>query len=220
MTMSGWAEARWLVREAFADAAALAFPVRCAGCGADGRVLCAACRVALVPRVSRRTLEGGLSVWSGGEFDGMPARVLRAAKQTGQGALAAGLAPLLRASAEAAASSAAVDVIVRVPSSRAAVRRRGFVPLEQIAARARLCTTGGLRVVRPVADQRGLDEASRHRNADGSMRVRRVVAGLRVLVVDDVVTTGATLHEAAAALRAAGAVSVVAATVLQTPRRR
>ena len=212
MTMSGWAEARWLVREAFADAAALAFPVWCAGCGADGRVLCAACRVALVPRVSRRTLEGGLSVWSGGEFDGMPARVLRAAKQTGQGALAAGLAPLLRASAAA--------VIVRVPSSRAAVRRRGFVPLEQIAARARLCTTGGLRVVRPVADQRGLDEASRHRNAEGSMRVRRVVAGLRVLVVDDVVTTGATLHEAAAALRAAGAVSVVAATVLQTPRRR
>ena len=76
---------------------------------------------------------------------------------------------------------------------------------------------------RRVADQAHLDKRSRARNLGGSMAVgvawRGVVQGATCVVVDDVVTTGATLAEAARALHDAGARHVVAATCATTPRR-
>ncbi|RSN55575.1 phosphoribosyltransferase family protein, partial [Actinomadura sp. WAC 06369] len=77
-----------------------------------------------------------------------------------------------------------------------------------------------LRLRRRVADQAGLTAARRAANLRGAIEVRAPVAGRRVVLVDDVVTTGASLSEAARALRAAGAEVVGAATVAMTPRRR
>jgi predicted amidophosphoribosyltransferase len=71
---------------------------------------------------------------------------------------------------------------------------------------------------RAAADQRGLGRAERLENLRGGMLARRA-EGIRVVIVDDVVTTGATLLEAARALRAAGAVVVGAATIAATPLR-
>ncbi len=79
-----------------------------------------------------------------------------------------------------------------------------------------------LRHTRPVADQARLGRAERTANLRGALATREasraLVVGATCLVVDDVVTTGATLAEAARALRRAGARHVAAATVAATPR--
>lgn len=120
-------------------------------------------------------------------------------------------------------------LVVPVPETRSAARRRGDDPVGRLAAAAvaRLDDPGvvrsaGLRHARRVADQSRLGRAGRAANLAGALRVpeaaRPAVEGSVCVVVDDVVTTGATLAEAARALRAAGASYVAAATVAATPR--
>lgn len=134
-----------------------------------------------------------------------------------------------------------VTLLVPIPSARAARRRRGHDPVRSVtAAAARELGRRGLPAVlapvlrqgRRVADQAGLGAAERAANLSGAFTVvpgartllRPAQArgrGLRVILVDDVVTTGATLAEAARAVRAAGAevsaAVTVAATMLRAP---
>lgn len=115
-------------------------------------------------------------------------------------------------------------VLVPVPSSRAAVRARGHDHAARLAGAAagRLGVRSSALLVpaRRVSDQAGLDAAGRADNLRGALRARRPLAGVHVVVVDDVVTTGATLVEAHRALVQAGAIVVGAAVVAATPRRR
>ena len=90
--------------------------------------------------------------------------------------------------------------------------------VELVARRAGLRTERLLTVARVAADQRGLDREARRRNVANSLRAHHA-AGLRIVVIDDVVTTGATLEEAARALRASGAEVIGAATIAATARR-
>jgi predicted amidophosphoribosyltransferase len=80
-----------------------------------------------------------------------------------------------------------------------------------------------LRLRRPVADQAGLDAPARARNLEHAMAVRQAwesaLPGAVCLIVDDVLTTGATLVEAARELRRNNAREVLAATVCATLRR-
>jgi predicted amidophosphoribosyltransferase len=122
-------------------------------------------------------------------------------------------------------------LLVPVPTSPAARRARGDAPLVAVA-RAAVTDFGErevrcadvLRLRRPVADQAGLDAAARARNLEHAMTVRRpwesAVPGAVCLVVDDVLTTGATLLEAARELRRNNAREVLAATICATQRRR
>jgi predicted amidophosphoribosyltransferase len=127
-------------------------------------------------------------------------------------------------------------VLVPVPSAPRTVRARGHDPTHAITVRAaRQLTTGGLDVevrrlllVRAgVADQSGLDAAGRAANLAGSMHargraVRRLVHSrgqVRVVVCDDVLTTGSTAREAQRALEAVGLEVVRVATVAATARR-
>ena len=108
-------------------------------------------------------------------------------------------------------------MLVPVPSARRAVRRRGHDPVLRSARRAaatlrrsgqRGAVVPALRHRRRVADQAGLGRRQREQNLRGSLActrsVVRIVDGGCVLIVDDIVTTGATLRESARALVAAG----------------
>ncbi|MCU4671459.1 phosphoribosyltransferase family protein [Microbacterium fluvii] len=206
-----------VARRALVEALALLLPISCAGCGEHDVALCERCADALAPAPTLRVLEGGLRVWSGREFDGVMARVIRAVKADGRTGCARELAPALRAAA-VAAGWAPGTLVVPVPTSRAAYRRRGYRVVDLIARRAGLEVRPLLRARRRAADQRGLDREARRRNVAGAFAASGAT-GVRVVIVDDVVTTGATLAEAAAALRAAGAEVVGAAVVAGTPRR-
>lgn len=119
-------------------------------------------------------------------------------------------------------------LLVPVPPSAAATRRRGDDPVGALAVVTgrllrddRVALVRALRHTRPVADQARLGRADRAANLAGALEARASarprVAGAACLVLDDVVTTGATLAEAARALRGAGAAYVAAATVAATP---
>jgi predicted amidophosphoribosyltransferase len=112
------------------------------------------------------------------------------------------------------------------------VRARGHDPTGRLARRAAatcrralpsLRCAAVLRHARVVADQAGLDTAGRAANLHGALvvpsRLAVLVRGHQVVVVDDVLTTGATVQEAARALAAAGADVLAAATVAATARR-
>ena len=103
---------------------------------------------------------------------------------------------------------AAVDGVCFVPATAAAYRRRGFDHMELVARE--LCRQAGLPLMdvlarRPSRDQRELGQQERAANLTGTVDVVDDVSGLRLLVLDDVVTTGSTVRESARALLARGA---------------
>ncbi|PVW06128.1 phosphoribosyltransferase [Microbacterium sp. Gd 4-13] len=204
-----------VIRRALADALAFVLPVECAGCGAEDLALCAECLAALEPEPHSRVIDG-VEVWSGVRFEGRAARVVRTLKEEGRTALARPLGAALGAALAVLPAGAA---FVPVPTSTASMRRRGYRVPELLLRRAGVPVDRALRIVRATGDQRALGIDERRANVEHSL-VARGVAGRRVIVVDDVVTTGATLGEAVRALRAAGADVVGAATAAATPRRR
>lgn len=121
-------------------------------------------------------------------------------------------------------------LLIAVPSSKASTRARGRDPLGAVVAHAGarwraepVRVLPALRQVRRVRDQAGLTAAARRVNLAGAVgvtgRAAPEVVGSRCVLVDDVVTTGASLTAAAGALWAAGAVEVVAATICARERR-
>lgn len=183
------------------------------------------------------------STWAATPYDGPAGTALVAFKDGDRRDLERVLAPMLADAVSAAliwnghvravlASGNGPVFVVPVPSSPSAARRRGDAPLALLtrAALAQpacsevdLMVAPALRLRRRVADQAGLNHRQRAVNLEHAMQVRPrwqpSIHGVTCLLVDDVLTTGATLVEAARALRAAGAVHVAAATVAATPRR-
>ena len=205
------------VGDAAAGALSLVLPEWCAGCDEPDVGLCARCRELLLPRVRVRSLLPGLAVCSALDFSGVPARVLRAFKEDGRTGLARPLGGALAAAVARVEGAGAEVAIVPVPSSRRAFRRRGYETSALLARRGGLEPLRALSSRGAVADQRGLGREARAQNVAGTLRARGV-AGLSVIVVDDVLTTGATLREAVRALTAGGARVIGAATVAATAR--
>ncbi|MEY9947825.1 ComF family protein [Kitasatospora sp. GAS1066B] len=123
-------------------------------------------------------------------------------------------------------------LLVPVPSARRAVRARGHDATRRLArcAARRLSRAGlpcrvapVLRQRRQVADQAGLGAEQRQTNLHQALTVpyllQQALSGRQLILVDDLVTTGASLGEAARALRAVGAPPLAAATVAATARR-
>jgi ComF family protein len=143
-------------------------------------------------------------------------------KQRGQYARAGLLARLLAESICQQGGLAPSTRLVPVPASAASLHRRGFNPATEIArALGRslgLPVDRGLLVrTRDAPTQHSLGRQARSRNARDLFRATGAIAGLHLAVVDDVMTTGATLDAVSRALLDAGAASVIALAVARTP---
>ncbi|MFF3318241.1 ComF family protein [Streptomyces sp. NPDC003035] len=205
--------------------AGLVLPVACGGCGRPRTELCPRCREELAgpgPRRVRPLPEpAGLpAVHAAAPYADAVRSVLLTHKERGALSLAGPLGSALAGAVEAAAGRWDVSetgplLLVPVPSSRRSVRARGHDPTRRIAlaAAGRLRRRGRaarvvpvLRQRRNVADQSGLGARGRFANLAGALEVvsggARLMEGGRVVLVDDLMTTGASLTEAARALSA------------------
>lgn len=202
-------------------AAALAylFPVPCAGCEAEGPALCRRCAARLRPEVTAQVIPAVGEVVSALRYEGTTRDVVLAVKEGGRSGLVATLVPAFAVAVRTALDRHPGAVLVPVPPSASSRRRRGFDPVTLLALRAGVVLTPAFAPARPHEMQKGLGAEQRARNLEGVFTLRRAVTGCPVLLVDDVVTTGSTLAEAARVLAAGGADVRGAVTLAATPRR-
>lgn len=153
-------------------------------------------------------------------YEGVQARCIRRLKEEGETVLARPLGAALRSAVDEFSAGASQLVVVPIPTGRAAFRRRGYRVPEMLIRRAGLRVHRLLLPVRATADQRGLDVVQRGENVARSMRARHARDGADVVLIDDVITTGATLDEGARALTDAGFRVRGAVTLAATPRHR
>jgi predicted amidophosphoribosyltransferase len=214
----------------------------CVGCARPGRLLCPACRSALPSSAGvawpRPVPDGLVTPWATGEYADTLRAVVVGHKDRGQWSLARVLCGLLATAVRAAAGppDGVPLVLVGVPSRPGSTRRRGYDAtgaLVRGAVRllrresydavpaALLVSRGGVRT------QKDLTAPERAANLAGSMccpaaRLRWLAGrrtAVRVVLCDDVLTTGATAREAQRALAAVGLEPVAVAVVAATRRR-
>ncbi len=181
---------------------------RCRVCWAPSRILvCERCAL-------DDARDGFTELRTPFRFTGSVRRALLEAKFRGVTSL---LPPLAHVAARSTQPSWCVEVVVPVPLAALRRRRRGFNQAELIAkavgrTAGLMVATDRLARVREAQAQASLGAKERATNLEGVFTARGV-AGARVLLVDDVSTTGSTLDEAARALRGAGASAVFALAV-------
>lgn len=195
----------------------LVLPLECGGCGAPSTDWCDVCAAALAVRpdephlVTPRT-DPGVPVFSLGRYAGARRQAIVALKEHGRRDLTAPLSRALALGIHHLLGWGLLDLpctVVPAPTRRSAARRRGGDPVTRIAVAATaahpgLRTVAALRTRPFVRDSVGLTGTQRERNIAGRVRPVRPVRG-EVLLVDDIVTTGATARESVRALGAAGA---------------
>ncbi|MEO6942098.1 MAG: phosphoribosyltransferase family protein [Terrimesophilobacter sp.] len=209
-----------MAKEAILDALAVLFPVDCAGCEAPDRVLCPACFALFRGPVVEQVTASGVSVASAARYEGVVRAVLLAVKEKARTDAARRLGSAFRSAINHAASGSTSGVeVCPIPSSRDALRRRGFSPVEVLLRAAGLRAARVLRHTGSVVEQKLLGRSERESNLHGSFSARGSLVGRRFVIVDDILTTGATIGEAARAIRAAGGDVAGAATLAFTPRR-
>jgi ComF family protein len=215
-------------------------PGLCVACAASLYPLGTACPVCAEPEASpqpvlcarcRRQPPPFCAAVAPYRYGGELATALRRLKyggpaRSGRPDLARALAPLLAPALAQMVAMRRFDALVPVPLHAGRLRQRGFSQAELLAAQARRLAgvavpldPGLLVRLRPTQEQAGLGRAARMGNVARAFAVPgpvlRRALGAQVLLIDDVITTGATAAACARALRAAGAYSV---TVLALAR--
>lgn len=198
----------------------LVLPLECGGCGAPSTRWCADCAGQLglgpdQPRLVGPRIDPGVPVFALGRYAGARRRAIVAVKERGRTDLIPPLADALAGGVHRLLRWGLLDLpvtVVPAPTRRAAARRRGGDPVARIATAAlagqpAAVVLPALRMTALARDSVGLGTAARERNVAGRVLLRRRCRGRlagEVLLVDDVVTTGATARESVRVLRTAG----------------
>ena len=205
----------------------LLFPTRCYGCNRLGLAICTECRREWIPHYYKTHLQD-LRVHSALLYTPTASKIILAAKENSiQGAEDLLISALTHVLHKAKLDSRYFQ-LVPIPSSKASQRRRGrsFIVdvTKRISREVGLPINDCLQLSRRVQDQSGLTREQRKINLDGAFSVKpgAILRG-DLILIDDVVTTGATLIEAARALNSQGfhdigTVSAVTACVAQPLR--
>jgi len=198
----------------------LVLPLECGGCGAPSTRWCPACAQKLAvkadePHLITPRVDPGVPVLSLGRYAGARREAIVAVKEHGRADLIAPLAIALRAGLVRLLTWGVVPIpltVVPAPTRRPAPRRRGGDPVTRMARAATADLRGvdvvqALRLRALVRDSVGLSSADRQRNIAGRVKITKPVEVLAndLLVVDDIVTTGATASESVRVLQVAGA---------------
>jgi ComF family protein len=208
-----------MIRQIFDQAVDLLYPHTCNHCGRVGRAWCEHCRAVLEAypfTLAERELDSGLHVLSVGPHEGLLRDAIHAFKFDG----ARELAELLGAALDDGLIQAQIeiDVVVPVPLHERRFRWRGYnqaaLLADVVAANMGVPHEPLLSRTRYTGTQVGRDAIARREAVDGAFAADAAeLNARRVLLIDDVVTTGSTLMACADALRDAGALSVIAACV-------
>lgn len=197
---------------------AVILPLRCAMCGRHGAHICDGClgRLSRAPLLRRLAARGAPEVMALGSHDGYLRTAILAMKYRNRWQAAHRLGALLGDKLPHA-----IDAIVPVPLHGSRLRSRGFNQAEVIArgiasslSVATVCQA--LERIQATAPQSSLAMGDRARNVREAFCATATaldLRGLRVLIVDDVVTTGATLAACAGALRSCGISHITAAAL-------
>ncbi len=207
----------------------LIFPSRCISCAELGRSLCSQCRSQWNPHIYITNVGQGhpqsLTVVSSVLYSPIAQKVILGAKESHLKRADLLVSEAISHSLQYLLREQWVDYLIPIPSRRSATRKRGREFLAEItqpvSSEFSIPIARPLRHARKVRDQSGLDFENRWNNLDGAFVVERE-HGLRgsAVLVDDLVTTGATLCEAARALRYAGIQVIGAVTAaLSQPLR-
>jgi predicted amidophosphoribosyltransferase len=209
----------------------LVLPLECGGCGAASTRWCDACAKELSvgadqPHVVSPRIDPQVPVFALGRYAGARRQAIVAMKDHGRADLIAPLAHALAVGLHRLLTWGMVETpltIVPAPTRRSAARRRGGDPVRRMATAAvaghpEITVAPVLRMKALARDSVGLGTAARERNIAGRVLLRRPrlpVLG-EVLIVDDIVTTGATARESVrilgtAGMRVAGVLAVAAA---------
>ena len=216
-----------MMRQLLERAMNLLFPTRavCLNCGDPAGLehdwLCEKCRAALKPRLhtarSPEWPEDGISrAWFSLYYERPASRLIRQFKYQGVYRLVPFFAECLEPVIEGI-SPDDYNCIVPVPLFDVRRRDRGFNQAELLARtisdRTGIPLSGGVSRTRNTRQQARLSIQKRRQNLRGAFIASQSFEGMRVLVVDDVLTTGSTVNSCARALREAGAVDVQAVTL-------
>lgn len=177
----------------------LLLPSVCVGCENLGEPLCEDCFKSI--QALPRRIHRGLSGWAFVDYSATAVRLINCFKERGRTALLSRLCALTDG-----IELPSDLVLVGLPSSLRNTRKRGFVPgvelARGLALRHGVQHADALRFERVLIDQAGLAKSEREKNLSCSMTARPVAG--RVWLVDDVVTTGASIREAARAFEDVG----------------
>ena len=215
---------------------AIIAPHYCIGCEAEGDVICASCRQNIQPIPERcykcrKATPDSLTcpscrknsllrhVWVAGSYDGIPKDLVHMLKFDGVRAAAQDMAAMM-APLPVGLDESEMVYIVHIPTATSRVRQRGYDQAELLAqALAKQLDIQHRSLITRIGQSRqvGAKRADRLSQLQGAFRLRHeaLIKGAHIVLVDDVITTGATLETAARALKKAGARQVDAIVFAQ-----